>query len=177
VTLVVLLGGARAGKSRLAVELAQGWNGPVAYVATAEAGDDEMARRIEQHRARRPREWTTIEEPLGLRAVLAGLDGGTLAVLDCLTLWVANLMARGDPVLAEAEAVAALAAERPVPVIAVTNEVGLGIVPASPLGREYRDVLGSVNATFVRRASDSAFVVAGRPLALGSDWFPEALRG
>jgi adenosylcobinamide kinase / adenosylcobinamide-phosphate guanylyltransferase len=177
VTLVVLLGGARAGKSTLAVELARSWGGPVTYVATAEAGDDEMARRIEQHRAQRPQEWTTIEEPLALGDALRALDDRALAVVDCLTLWVANLMARGDPVLAEANAVAELAAKRGAPVIAITNEVGLGIVPATPLGREYRDVLGSVNATFVRRATDAAFVVAGRPLALGSNWFPAVLRG
>jgi adenosyl cobinamide kinase/adenosyl cobinamide phosphate guanylyltransferase len=177
VSLVVLLGGARAGKSALAVELAKRWYGDVAYVATAEAGDDEMASRIKQHRADRSPEWTTIEEPVALRDVLARLDGRTLVVVDCLTLWVANLIARGESVLDEAEAVAELAAKRPAPVIAVTNEVGLGIVPATPAGREYRDLLGSVNAIFVRRARDAAFVVAGRPFPLMEDWSPGALRG
>jgi len=166
VSLVVLLGGARAGKSALAVELAGGWKGPVAYIATAEAGDDEMARRIELHRAERPPEWTTIEEPFAVGEVLAGLDGTTLAVVDCLTLWVANRLARGDSVLDEAGAVAELAAERRAPVIAVTNEVGLGIVPANRLGRAYRDVLGEVNRGFVERADDAAFVVAGKLLPL-----------
>jgi adenosyl cobinamide kinase/adenosyl cobinamide phosphate guanylyltransferase len=177
VSLVVLLGGARAGKSALAIELAAGWDGPVAYIATAEAGDAEMARRIEQHRAERPDRWTTIEEPLALREALSSLEEGTLGVVDCLTLWVANLIARDRAVLEEAEAVAELAGSRPAPTIVVTNEVGLGVVPATPMGREYRDVLGAVNASFVRRASDSAFVVAGRPLALSSEWLPEVLRG
>lgn len=176
-SLVVLLGGARAGKSALAIGLAGRWDGPVAYVATAEPGDDEMVRRIERHRAERSTEWTTIEEPHALRAALDGLDASTLAIVDCLTLWVANLLARGDPVLDDARAVAELAAERRAPVIAVTNEVGLGVVPATPAGREYRDVLGAVNAIFVRRARDAAFVVAGRPFPLREDWSPEALRG
>jgi adenosyl cobinamide kinase/adenosyl cobinamide phosphate guanylyltransferase len=176
-SLVVLLGGARAGKSALALELAGRWDGPVAYIATAEPGDDEMARRIERHRAERSPGWTTIEEPLALRDALGGLDTRTLAVVDCLTLWVANVLARGDSVSDEAEAVATLAAERLAPVIVVTNEVGLGIVPATPAGREYRDVLGAVNAAFVRRADDAAFVVAGRPFPLSGGWVPRALRG
>jgi adenosyl cobinamide kinase/adenosyl cobinamide phosphate guanylyltransferase len=177
VSLIVLLGGARAGKSALAVELAERWDGDVAYVATAEAGDDEMARRIEQHRAERSPHWRTIEEPLALRDALESLDADTLAIVDCLTLWVANLLARGDAALAEAEAVAELAAKRRAPVIAVTNEVGLGVVPPTFAGREYRDVLGAVNAIFVRHARDAAFVVAGRPFPLTEHWSPEALRG
>jgi adenosyl cobinamide kinase/adenosyl cobinamide phosphate guanylyltransferase len=177
VSLVVLLGGARAGKSALAVSLAERWSGPVAYIATAEAGDDEMARRIEQHRSERSQSWTTIEEPVALRDALRALDTDTLAVVDCLTLWIANLLTRGNAVLAEAEAVAELAAVRAAPVIVVTNEVGLGVVPASALGRDYRDVLGSVNAAFVRRSTDAAFVVAGRPLALSPAWQPEVFGG
>jgi adenosylcobinamide kinase / adenosylcobinamide-phosphate guanylyltransferase len=177
VSLVVLLGGARAGKSALAVELGARWNGEVAYIATAEAGDDEMARRIEQHRVERPARWTTIEEPLALREALSSVDDAVLAIVDCLTLWVANLTARNEPVLAEAEAIAEQAATRAAPTIVVTNEVGLGVVPGTPLGREYRDVLGAVNAAFVRRATDAAFVVAGRPLALSPEWVPEVLRG
>jgi adenosyl cobinamide kinase/adenosyl cobinamide phosphate guanylyltransferase len=177
VSLVVLIGGARAGKSALAVELAGRWDGPVAYIATAQAGDDEMARRIARHRAERAPGWTTIEEPVALLDALAGVDQRTLTVVDCLTLWVANVLGRVDSVLDEAAAIAELAAERIAPVIVVTNEVGLGIVPATPAGREYRDVLGAVNATFVRRASDAAFVVAGRPFPLSDAWVPEALRG
>jgi adenosylcobinamide kinase / adenosylcobinamide-phosphate guanylyltransferase len=178
VTLVVLVGGARAGKSALAGELAGRWEGQVAYVATAEAGDVEMRSRIERHRAERPAEWTTVEEPLRLREALAGLDDGALAVVDCLTLWVANLLERGDSeegILQEAGAVAAAAHSRPAPVVVITNEVGLGIVPATPSGRTYRDLLGRVNSTFVGHADRAALVVAGRllpldpPAALG-DW-------
>ena len=177
-TLVVLVGGARAGKSALAADLARGWEGPVAYVATAEAGDEEMRSRIERHRSERPAEWTTVEEPLRLGEALAGLDDGALAVVDCLTLWVANLLERGgseEGILQEAGAVAAAARTRAAPVVVVTNEVGLGIVPATPSGRAYRDLLGRVNSTFVGQADRAALVVAGRllplepPAALG-DW-------
>lgn len=171
-SLVVLLGGARAGKSALAVELAREWDGPVVYIATAEAGDDEMAQRIARHQDERPADWSTIEEPVALREALRGVDVGTCVVVDCLTLWVANLLERGDDVLAEAEATAEVAAERGARTVVITNEVGLGVVPATPLGREYRDVLGAVNAAFVARADDAALVVAGRALPLLNSWRP-----
>jgi adenosyl cobinamide kinase/adenosyl cobinamide phosphate guanylyltransferase len=171
-SLVVLLGGARAGKSALAVELAREWDGPVAYIATAEARDDEMARRIARHRDERPAGWSTIEEPIALRDALDRVDAGTYVIVDCLTLWAANLLERGDDVLAEADAAAKVAAERDAPTVVITNEVGLGIVPATPLGRDYRDLLGAVNAAFVARADDAAFVVAGRALPLLDGWRP-----
>jgi adenosylcobinamide kinase / adenosylcobinamide-phosphate guanylyltransferase len=178
VTLVVLVGGARAGKSALAADLARRWDGPVAFVATAESGDDEMRSRIERHRAERPAEWTTIEEPLRLRDELVGLDDRVFAVVDCLTLWVANLLGQGDSeqeIVEEAGAVATVAGGRAAPVVVVTNEVGLGIVPATPAGRAYRDLLGRVNSTFVQRADRAALVVAGRllpldPPAAVEDW-------
>jgi adenosylcobinamide kinase / adenosylcobinamide-phosphate guanylyltransferase len=183
--LVVLVGGARAGKSALAADLAYRRKGEVTYIATGEAGDDEMRSRIERHRAERPAEWTTVEEPLRLREALAALDDGALAVVDCLTLWVANLLKRGDSeqaIVEEAEAVATAARARAAPVVVVTNEVGLGIVPATPSGRVYRDLLGRVNSTFVAHADRAGFVVAGRllpldpPAALG-DWAWTTSRG
>jgi adenosyl cobinamide kinase/adenosyl cobinamide phosphate guanylyltransferase len=174
VSLTVLLGGARAGKSALALELARDQGAPVVYVATAEAGDEEMAARIAQHRTERPETWRTVEEPIALRAALSAVEPDACVVVDCLTLWVANLLALGDDVLPEAEAVAELTGERRGPTIVVSNEVGLGIVPASPLGREYRDLLGAVNAAFVRRANDAAFVVAGRAIPLQPEWRPGA---
>jgi adenosyl cobinamide kinase/adenosyl cobinamide phosphate guanylyltransferase len=174
VSLTLLLGGARAGKSALALELAQDVGGSVVYIATAEAGDDEMTARIARHRAERPGEWRTVEEPVELGSALASAEPEACVVVDCLTLWVANLLARGDAVLAEAEAVAELAAGRSGSTIVVSNEVGLGIVPASPVAREYRDLLGAVNAAFVRRADDAAFVVAGRAIPLQPDWRPRA---
>jgi adenosyl cobinamide kinase/adenosyl cobinamide phosphate guanylyltransferase len=174
VSLTVLLGGARAGKSALALELARDRGGPVVYVATAEAGDDEMSARIARHRVERPDEWRTVEEPVALRSALASAEPEACVVVDCLTLWVANLLARGDEVLPEAEAVAELAAGRSGPTIVVSNEVGLGIVPTSPVAREYRDLLGAVNAAFVRRAADAAFVVSGCAIPLQPGWRPGA---
>lgn len=168
-SLVVLLGGARAGKSALATELATRWPGPVAYIATAEARDEEMSARIARHRAERPGSWTTVEEPIELQPELERLDAQTYVIVDCLTLWVSNLLERGETeqaILAAADVAALACATRAAPVVAVSNEVGLGIVPASPLGRSFRDVLGAVNKAFVARADDAFFVVAGCLLRL-----------
>jgi adenosyl cobinamide kinase/adenosyl cobinamide phosphate guanylyltransferase len=167
--LVLLLGGARSGKSALAVRLAGASGRPVVFVATGEAGDEEMAARIERHRADRPLDWLTVEEPLDLARALADADAGACVLVDCLSLWVANLIEAGladEDVAARAHEAASLAAARDAPTIAVGNEVGLGIVPVSELGRRYRDVLGRVNATWAAAADEAALVVAGRLLAL-----------
>jgi adenosyl cobinamide kinase/adenosyl cobinamide phosphate guanylyltransferase len=167
VSLVLLLGGARAGKSAAAQRLAERWDGPVTFVATAEALDEEMAARIARHRRERPAGWTTVEEPLALREAVAAVDSGSAAIVDCLTLWVANTLGRGEEaVLAEAAETAALAAAHGAPVIVVSNEVGLGIVPANAEARAYRDRLGAVNRVFAERAETAALVVAGRLLRL-----------
>jgi adenosyl cobinamide kinase/adenosyl cobinamide phosphate guanylyltransferase len=167
VSLVLLLGGARAGKSAAAQRLAERWDGPVTFVATAEALDEEMAARIARHRRERPAGWTTVEEPLALREAVAAVDSGSAAIVDCLTLWVANTLGRDDEaVLAEAADTAELAAAHAAPVIVVSNEVGLGIVPANAEARAYRDRLGAVNRVFAERAETAALVVAGRLLRL-----------
>jgi adenosylcobinamide kinase/adenosylcobinamide-phosphate guanylyltransferase len=173
--LTVLLGGARSGKSSAAQSLAHALNRPVTYVATATPGDGEMAERIDRHRSERPALWTTIEEPLQLRAVVAEVAEGESIIIDCLTLWLTNMMAqdKSEPdILAEARAAAALAADRPGATIAVTNEVGLGLVPPNPLGRQFRDLAGRVNRVWVDHSSRTGFVVAGRvlPLVELSDW-------
>jgi adenosyl cobinamide kinase/adenosyl cobinamide phosphate guanylyltransferase len=160
VTLTLLLGGARSGKSALAVRLAERAGGPVTFIATATAGDDEMAERIAVHRAERPGAWTTVEEPLRLREALEAAEG--TVVVDCLSLWVANLLEAGLEIDAAAAEVAAARGRT----IAVSNEVGMGVVPATPLGRRYRDVLGRVNATWADAAETALFVVAGRALRL-----------
>ena len=166
-SLVTLLGGARSGKSALAVRL----GGDVAtLIATATAGDAEMEERIRRHRAERPAAWVTVEEPLELRPALAALDPGETAVVDCLSLWVSNLIAEGwgnEAIEEEGQAVAALAAGRPGLTVVVSNEVGLGIVPVTPLGRRYRDVLGRVNTAFALASERALLVVAGRTLELG----------
>jgi adenosylcobinamide kinase/adenosylcobinamide-phosphate guanylyltransferase len=157
-TLVVYVGGARSGKSRLAVERASAAGAPVVFVATGEAGDEEMAERIARHRAERPADWETVEEPLELAAALRGAPPGATVIVDCLSLWVAN--GGGDAAAVDA------AAARSALTIAVTNEVGLGIVPANALARTYRDELGRVNAAWVAAADEAYFVVAGRMLPL-----------
>ena len=173
--LTVLLGGARSGKSSAAQSLAEMLDRPVTYLATATAGDDEMADRIDRHRRERPAEWTTVEEPLLLAVALATIDDGDTVIIDCLTLWLSNLMATGatEPgILAAASAAAESAADRPGRTIAVTNEVGLGLVPPNPLGRQFRDLAGRINRLWVERAGEKGFVVAGLilPLLELSDW-------
>ena len=165
--LVLLLGGARSGKSDLAVRLAMAQPHPVTVIATAEPGDAEMAARIERHRAQRPASWTTVEEPHELEAAIGGADPHACLIIDDLTLWVSNLL--GEPELESRAAAAAAAAARREPLtVAVTNEVGLGIVPDNPLAREYRDVLGRVNSAWAAAASSSYLLVAGRLLPLQS---------
>jgi adenosyl cobinamide kinase/adenosyl cobinamide phosphate guanylyltransferase len=165
--LTLLLGGARSGKSALAVRIAGGWEREVTFVATASAGDEEMAERIERHKAERPPTWGCIEEPLDLAAALERCGHGG-AIVDCLTIWVANLLADrpAAEAIAEAERVAARAANREGPTIAVSNEVGLGVHPTTRLGREFRDVLGRVNAIWAEVAQEALFLVAGRALDL-----------
>jgi adenosyl cobinamide kinase/adenosyl cobinamide phosphate guanylyltransferase len=162
--LTLLLGGARSGKSALAVRMATEAGRPVVFVATGEAGDAEMAERVRLHRESRPADWTTVEEPLELRRALDDA-GDALVVVDCLTLWVANALEDGWSA-ARIEEHAAGAASRAGDTIAVSNEVGLGVVPPTPLGRTYRDVLGRVNATWAAAADEALFVVAGRTLEL-----------
>jgi adenosylcobinamide kinase / adenosylcobinamide-phosphate guanylyltransferase len=161
-TLVVLLGGARSGKSRLAVERAAQSEQPVTFVATGEPGDEEMRERIAKHKAERPAGWSTIEEPLHVGRALASVPPWETAVLDCLSLWVANLLA------AELEPDGALdaAVSRSGLTIAVSNEVGMGIVPDNALARAYRDVLGRVNAEWTGAADEAYLVVAGKTLRL-----------
>jgi len=169
VGLVLLTGGARSGKSQLAVALATRQPAPVVVVATAEAGDDEMAARIHRHRQARPVSWTTVEEPLDLAGALDRVPAESFLLIDCLSLWVANLMGRELPdeqILQRARDAAALVAARPTGAVAVTNEVGSAIVPDNRVARRYRDVLGTVNADWAAASTRAALVVAGRLLPL-----------
>jgi adenosylcobinamide kinase / adenosylcobinamide-phosphate guanylyltransferase len=169
--LTFLLGGARSGKSALAVRTASSWSGPVVFVATGTAGDEEMAERIRRHRAERPPGWTTVEEPVQLHEVLRRVPIDACLLVDCLSLWVANLLEaawQDDAVEEEATALALTLASREALTLVVSNEVGLGVVPETPLGRRYRDVLGRVNAIFAEVASEPLLVVAGRMVRLES---------
>jgi adenosyl cobinamide kinase/adenosyl cobinamide phosphate guanylyltransferase len=174
-SLTVLLGGARSGKSTAAQSLAVETMRPTTYLATATAGDEEMAERISRHRRGRPQGWTTIEEPVLLQHALEKISDQDTVIIDCLTLWLSNVMGAGTPesaVLEDATATAAFAAARQGETIAVTNEVGLGLVPPNPLGRQFRDLAGRVNRVWVDHSARSGFVVAGRilPLLEISDW-------
>jgi adenosylcobinamide kinase/adenosylcobinamide-phosphate guanylyltransferase len=168
VTLTFVTGGARSGKSSYALQLAEAAGTRVALIATAEARDAEMRQRIAKHRAERPATWRTVEEPIALAAALTGLAADEFAIVDCLSLWVSNLIEGTDAAAIEALATeaAALAAGHAGGCVAVTNEVGMGIVPLNPLARAYRDVLGRVNAIWAEAAEDAVLAVSGRVLRL-----------
>jgi adenosyl cobinamide kinase/adenosyl cobinamide phosphate guanylyltransferase len=167
--LTVLLGGARSGKSALAVELAvRRGSDAVTYLATSPTipDDDDLARRIARHRAERPAAWTTIEEPLDIAGALARV-ATPVVVVDCVTVWAGNMLHHGRTEQAILEASdAAIAAVAGRDAVVVSNEVGLGIVPVNELAREYRDVLGRVNQRWVAAADRALFMVAGRALPL-----------
>jgi len=162
-TLVLLLGGARSGKSRLALERALQSGRPVTFIATGEAGDKEMGARIERHKRERPQGWRTVEEPLELAHSLASVPDEETAIVDCLSLWVANGIAAQREL---DDGALGLAVGRSGLTIAVTNEVGMGIVPDNALARAYRDELGRVNAAWVAAADEAYLVVAGRTVTL-----------
>ncbi|MBI2965122.1 MAG: bifunctional adenosylcobinamide kinase/adenosylcobinamide-phosphate guanylyltransferase [Chloroflexi bacterium] len=172
--LILILGGARAGKSELAQNLAGALGKTVLFVATAEAKDPDMAARIAAHRKRRPPHWELIEEPLDLAGRLSRRSGHTdVVLLDCLTLWVSNLLLKegeddGSLACGAAEQLVDLYRRDASSWIVVSNEVGLGVVPPTPLGRAYRDALGAVNQIFARRADRVYLVVAGLALELKS---------
>jgi adenosylcobinamide kinase/adenosylcobinamide-phosphate guanylyltransferase len=168
VKLTFVTGGARSGKSSYAQRLATSSGRTVVMIATAEARDDEMAERIAAHRSERPVEWRTIEEPLQLAEALRGLAPGEFAIVDCLSLWVSNLLEDRDAAAVEALAAetAAIAAAHRGGCVAVSNEVGMGIVPMNELARSYRDVLGRVNAIWAEAADEALLAVAGRVLRL-----------
>ncbi len=167
--MTLLVGGARAGKSSLAARLAAGTGSPVTFIATAEALDDDMKARIARHRADRPDEWTTTEEPRDLAAALAGINQADTVIVDCLTLWVSNLVLDGladDAIDGLAGTVAKVAAAHDGATFVVTNEVGMGVHPSSELGRRFRDILGRVNAIWSEAAEEAFLVVAGRAIRL-----------
>jgi adenosyl cobinamide kinase/adenosyl cobinamide phosphate guanylyltransferase len=167
--ITLLVGGARSGKSARALRLASDWDGQVVFVATAEDRNSEMAARIARHRLERPASWRTIEAPLELVRAFDSIPAGAFVILDCLTLWVANALEAGwtdEDVERAAAAVATIAAGRERPTVVVTNEVGLGVVPQTALGRAYRDLLGRVNTVFAAEAEHAYLMVAGRTLEL-----------
>lgn len=179
-TLTLILGGARSGKSSYAEKLAAERSNQILYVATAQAWDDEMAERIANHRAERPSSWQTLEAPIQIDKALSDFlsvhSDVDLLLLDCLTLLANNVLIALPEESSEAAATAALMvevdallqvyAEHDCDLIIVSNEVGLGIVPAYPLGRLYRDALGRANQQLAAVADEVIFMVAGLPLVV-----------
>jgi adenosyl cobinamide kinase/adenosyl cobinamide phosphate guanylyltransferase len=161
--MTLLLGGARSGKSRLAAEM-MGEHAAVGVVATAEALDEEMRLRIERHRQARPGTWTVVEEPIDLRGAMSSFPSDTPLIVDCLTLWVSNLMGAGldeGEILERGIAAARAASARTGPTVVVSNEVGSGVVPVHAVARSYRDTLGSVNSSWAEVSDLVLLTVAG----------------
>lgn len=163
---ILVTGGARSGKSARAEALTRAFPGPPVYIATCQPFDAEMAERIARHRADRGPGWETHEVPLDLCAALADTDGAGPRLVDCLTLWLTNLiLADRDPEAETAALLATLAAQTG-PVVLVTNEVGWGIVPENPLARRFRDAQGRLNQRIATVADRVELVAAGLPLTL-----------
>jgi adenosylcobinamide kinase / adenosylcobinamide-phosphate guanylyltransferase len=167
---VFITGGARSGKSRLAEELALKHGAPLVYIATGAAGDGDMAERIDRHRARRGPDWLTVEEPLDLAGAISAAEGECTAMLvDCITLWLTNLLLKYDDastVLKEVERLVRLLPTLKTPLLLVSNEVGLGIVPENRLARTFRDLAGEANELLAGASQEVYVMFSGLPLKL-----------
>ncbi len=181
---ILILGGARSGKSRFAEQLATGLGGRVLFVATAEPLDEEMHLRIERHKKDRPKTWRTVEVPTSVaKAIGEYVEDVDVVILDCLSMLLTNLISLAHDSVeleqvnydavekemsAELEGLVTLAEDHPFQLIIVSNELGMGLVPVSPVGRAYRDLLGRANQFIARHADRVYLVVAGIPLELKS---------
>ena len=163
---ILITGGARSGKSTRAEARARSFAGQPVYIATAEALDGEMQERIARHRARRSADWIEREVPLDLVPALLATDRGGARLIDCLTLWLSNLMHAGRDWERDVKELADTLPRLNSPVVFVTNEVGLGIVPDNALARSFRDAAGIMNQTIAAAADEVEFVVAGLPMKL-----------
>lgn len=164
---LLVLGGARSGKSRFAQARAEAEEGALVYIATGQAFDTEMAERIERHRADRGPRWRTVEAPLALAgAIAAEARPGQVVLVDCLTLWASHLMLGEQDIEAETKRLAEAIRAARGPLILVSNEVGLGIVPENALARRFRDVAGRINQAVAEIVAEAVFVAAGLPLRL-----------
>ena len=162
-----ILGGARSGKSRRGLELAEQIGTQRAYIATAQALDAEMADRIAHHKAERGSGWETIEAPLDLAPALQQATADCdICLIDCLTLWLSNLMHHQRDIEAETDSLCDLIQQCEIPIITISNEVGLGLVPETPLGRAFRDAQGRLNQAVATISDQVEFVAAGLPLKL-----------
>ena len=166
--IILITGGARSGKSVRAEMRALGFPGKPIYIATAEPLDAEMRDRIARHRARRGNDWFERETPLELVAALHETDGGGARLVDCLTLWLSNLLHADRDWVKDAESLADALTRQKSAVVLVTNEVGLGIVPDNALARQFRDAAGILNQTIAHVADEVEFMVAGLPMRVKS---------
>lgn len=168
-SLTLILGGARSGKSSFALDLARS-KGTVTFIATALPLDEEMKERIDSHKKERPTYWRTIEEPIELLPAMKGVNSEVI-ILDCLTIWVSNLLEEytDEEIMRKADEVAVYARDINSEVITISNEVGLGLVPEYPIGRRYRDLLGKVNQIFAKYANKVFFMIAGIPLEVKNE--------
>jgi adenosylcobinamide kinase/adenosylcobinamide-phosphate guanylyltransferase len=164
--LALVLGGAASGKSAFAEGLVTATGRPRAYIATAQAWDVEMARKIAQHREARGPLWRTVEAPRDLSAALRNVNPDEAVLVDCATLWLSNQMLAEADLAAEEDGLLAALESCPSPVVVVSNEVGLGVVPDTPLGRRFREAQGRLNQRLARQADLAVLVVAGLPLVL-----------
>ena len=162
--LTLVLGGARSGKSRHAEALIEALPAPWTYIATAQAYDDEMRERIAEHRARRPSGWQTFDAPLDLTGAITAQPPGRPILVDCLTLWLTNLILAERDTAAAREALIAACEVVSAPLVLVGNEVGLGIVPENALARHFRDEAGRLHQVLAARAGHVIFMVAGLPM-------------
>ncbi len=162
--IILITGGARSGKSQLAEARTLQLGRPAHYIATAEAHDTEMAQRIAEHQARRGPDWTTVAAPRDLTGALRATDGTAPRLVDCLTLWLSNLMLAEDDWQAATDALTEALGTQRAPIVFVTNEVGLGIVPENRLARAFRDAAGRVNQQVAALADEVILTVAGLPM-------------
>lgn len=170
---ILITGGCRSGKSRHALTLARDIPGDKLYVATAEALDSEMTERIKKHQQEREAEWETHEEPVDLTSVFTRLENRAgVLVLDCLTLWLSNLLGKNlenDAIFLEASRLMDQSEKMQCQVIFVTNEVGAGIVPENKLARDFRDLMGGVNQLVAKRCDEVIHMVSGIPVTIKAD--------
>ena len=164
--LTLVLGGARSGKSAFAETLVTSANRPRTYIATSQPFDEEMETKIANHRESRGPDWHTIEAPLDLNPALVAAAPNSIVLIDCLTLWLSNQMHADADIDVEIENLLLVLNSVPIPVVCVSNEVGMGLVPETKLGRRFRDFQGKLNQKFAEQANLVVFVAAGLPLTL-----------
>ncbi len=169
-TLTLLVGGARSGKSTLAVQMGEHHGGAVTFIATAEPFDDDLRERIARHRDERPASWTTVECPVHLADAIDAVPDEHLLIVDCLTVWLGNLFAHAEDVAAHVAALHEALRRRTGETVVVSNEVGMGVHPESEAGRVYRDELGRLNQLVATSSDTTLLMVAGRAIRLENPW-------